>query len=263
MKRISYKTRTRRIEKEIERVESLLKPLQEKAVRSHHKIKTSDIEFKTPTGEIKKFKDAIKLKKYISKQKKVVAARKLRMKERELSKKATAQNKKILKELEKEYKKLEKEASKLKGKRKDKKLSQAEELKRNIASYKKAKKEKGLKVPNLPKNKKKAKQTLQQFLGREKANQFASSIWGYWELAFADDVYMLSNRETLYRLAQENKLDDLDIETLEELFELWYMYAKTDIIMAEEIKGQIIAEVEAIIDRIINEKPSDDTKQWS
>lgn len=263
MKRISYKTRTRRIEREIERVESLLKPLQEKASRSHHKIKLKDIEFKTPTGEIKKFESAIKLKKYISKQKKVVAARNLRIKERELSKKATAQNREILKELEKEYKKLEREASKLKGKRKDKRLSQAEELKRNIASYKKAKKEKGLKVPNLPKSKKKAKQTLQQFLGREKANQFASSIWGYWEMAFGDDVFMLSNRETLYRLAQENKLNDVDIATLEDLFERWYMYVKTDIIIANETKAEIVAEVQDIIDRIINEKPSDDEKQWS
>ena len=262
-----YDLKTKQIEREITKLKSIVEPLREKAKTSHHRIDVSEIKLKTSKG-IKTFKSMKSLGDYVKRQEKIIKTRKFKASERETRKKITKETNEALKKMEREAKKLEREAKNLKeGKRKASKLEKAKSLRESTSEYKRIKaqnKKAGKTTAGLKKTK--TKETIQRIVGRERANAFADNMWGLWELALGGDPYYNTARDILYKLAQDGILPMADITNLSNMFDTWYMYMKTDPLMADNILNDIKIEIDNLLEKYAYDEYEDmktDEGQWS
>lgn len=260
-----YEIRTKKMEKQLQKLKDIINPLKEKAKKPHRKITVKDIKFTSIQGKTRGFRNVLELNKFITKETKKIDKRKLKIREKQLAKKNRETNKEALKKLEKEIKLMKSKEAKLKGKRKLKIEKERKQLERAVKEYKVIKKKKPQSA-NIPsrkgfKNKqayiKAIKNTVVSVVSREKASNFTNRIWGLWELAFSENANMKIYREVLYRMAQDNELSQEDIDLIEDLFNDLYALMHGENIEDETNKE---LEIETEIEKIILKHAKDFTK---
>lgn len=253
-----YELRTRKLEKELNKLKEIIKPSKEKAKKVHHKISTKDLTYTSPSGKTRGFRNVKVLNKFISKKEKEIQARKLRSREKAIQKRQRELDKKQLSKIEKDIKKMYKKAKTLKGKKKENLEKKASELKRVVEGYKKIKKQKP-KIAGLGRNKKTAEKVMRQTIFMESTRRLFNKVWGIWELNFSGDYEMNAKREILYKTL----ITDEELKNLEDLFDLLYELQHSDDIEGlQKVKEQIIAEVDNLIEKYHKEDKDDLSKPW-
>lgn len=246
MAQTKYDLRTKALQRQLSKLETQLKPLREKQIKVHHKLNISNVKYKNLKGETKTFRSTKQLKRFIKKQKSIIEERIFKSKQRELKKKATIKTRKSLKKLEEEAKKLIKKSKTLKGKRKESTLKKAEEIKNIVKKYKEVKR-KNRKVAGLGGKASKIKNTARNIIIKETGGNPIANVWGSWEIAFSDNVWMISAREVLYNNIQNRDnipLEEIDKLTL--LFEKLYE-AKEEPLVYDSLLDKIKNQVEHMI----------------
>lgn len=263
-----YEIRTKKMERQLQKLKDIIQPLKEKSKKVHSKINVKDIKFKSIQGKTRGFRNVMELNKFITKETKKIDKRKLKIRERQIAKKNRETNKEALKKLEKEIKLMKSKEAKLKGKRKLKIEEERKQLEKAVKEYKVIKKKKPQSA-NIPsrkgfKNKqayiKAIKNTVVSVVSRERTSTFAERVWGIWELVFGDSMIMSSYRQTLYDLSKDGKLSQEDIDFIGDLFdELYELLHSEDYLLFDSRKLEVITEIENILEEngIEIDKPED------